>query len=233
MPRPSPSSGSLSHFVPAGRRAVDIGAWWGPWTYWLARRGVPVECFEPVPHVAAFLERVTPANVTVHATALSDTVGEAQLWRAAGGRGTEGTASLLPPEPGDQRHPVTVPLARLDDFAFDDVGFVKIDVEGHELATLAGAQDTLARCQPNLLIEIEQRHHDGPVQEVFDRLTDLGFEGSYWSSGTWQPLSHFDLDRDQIRGQDRVMKANYLSTVLLRPKGYVNNFFFRPTRDPR
>lgn len=71
---------------------------------------------------------------------------------------------------------VKVPLVRLDDMIAPDehtVSFIKCDVEGHELAVLRGAAQTL-KSGPPLLIEVEQRHHDTPLEEVFGHLLDLG-----------------------------------------------------------
>lgn len=44
---------------------------------------------------------------------------------------------------------------KLDDFSFDTVNFIKIDVQGYELFTLEGAKELLTKFQPNLFIEIE------------------------------------------------------------------------------
>jgi 23S rRNA C2498 (ribose-2'-O)-methylase RlmM len=46
----------LREFVPADAAALDVGAWWGPWTYWLSRRVPTVHTFEPVPYMASFLQ---------------------------------------------------------------------------------------------------------------------------------------------------------------------------------
>jgi FkbM family methyltransferase len=42
----------------------------------------------------------------------------------------------------------------LDRMSLGDVGFLKIDIEGHELDLLTGLSGLLAKCLPNLLIEI-------------------------------------------------------------------------------
>ena len=42
----------------------------------------------------------------------------------------------------------------LDEYNFEhEIGFIKIDVEGHELEILNGARKTLARCSPIIVIE--------------------------------------------------------------------------------
>lgn len=38
--------------------------------------------------------------------------------------------------------------------------FIKIDVEGMEMAALAGLEDTIARCRPTMLIEVDQQNYD-------------------------------------------------------------------------
>src|SRR6266568_3035020 len=50
-----------------------------------------------------------------------------------------------------------VEVRTLDSFEFSDVAMIKIDVEGHEEAVVAGAEETIRRCRPSLLIESEER----------------------------------------------------------------------------
>ncbi|WP_242606110.1 FkbM family methyltransferase [Frankia sp. Cppng1_Ct_nod] len=107
---------------------MDIGAWYGPWTHWLSRRARSVVAVEANPELAAFISRTARLNVRVVAKAASDREGIAELWLPEGGRGTEGRASLSPLGPG---HTVKVKTIRLDRLDVDNVGLVKIDVEGH------------------------------------------------------------------------------------------------------
>jgi hypothetical protein len=48
---------------------------------------------------------------------------------------------------------ITVDTRALDSFRFEQVDYIKIDVEGHEMAVLEGARDTLGRCRPWLVVE--------------------------------------------------------------------------------
>ncbi len=67
----------------------------------------------------------------------------------------------------------------LDDLDIQDVGFMKIDVEGHEYSVLKGAIYTIERYKPNLMIELDDRYNPG----IFDRCTkvlrDMGYEGFF------------------------------------------------------
>lgn len=59
----------------------------------------------------------------------------------------------------------------IDHFNLDNVGLIKIDVEGMELKVLAGAQETLQRCHPVVLFE----HHKTNRQEVENLLRSFGY----------------------------------------------------------
>jgi hypothetical protein len=58
-----------------------------------------------------------------------------------------------------------------------DVSFVKIDVEGYELPVLEGAEKTIRRCRPLILVEQggnEEKHFGRPRNEASAFLESLG-----------------------------------------------------------
>jgi FkbM family methyltransferase len=202
-----------------GRTAIDVGGWLGPWTRALSRVASTVHTFEPQARLARRLAQVVPANVVVHHAAVGARAGTARLAVEAG-PGREALAHLVGSGAAVGSGPVEVqevPLVALDDLDLADVSFVKIDVEGHELAVLQGAESLLRRDRPTLLVEVEQRHLDGPITTVFDWLGDRGWTGSFLRGGRWVGLAEFDLERDQTRLVDR-----------LPDRAYVNNFRFDP-----
>ena len=72
---------------------------------------------------------------------------------------------------------IKVRTVRPDRMALGDVGFVKIDVEGHELDVLAGFSALLAKYLPNLLIEIGGAQRGTSLAEVRGHLDPLGYVG--------------------------------------------------------
>jgi len=134
---------------------VDIGANEGRFLYAardLAPRGRHI-AIEPLPELAETLRERFP-EVTLHNVALSDGAGTAEFVRVLDDRGYSGLAER--PYPGDYKtERIQVDVARLDDLVPEDVtpAFVKIDVEGAELATLRGAVKTLKRALPWVVFE--------------------------------------------------------------------------------
>ena len=121
-----------------------------------------------------------------------------------------------------------VATSRLDDFDLGDVGFVKIDVEGHELAVLKGAPELLTVQRPTILIEIEEHaHRDGQFDAIVDFLTDLSYRGSYLHKGQWHRIE--DLDRQAVHEMaNRVAQHGYAAGLVFYPRRYIHNFVFRP-----
>lgn len=52
---------------------------------------------------------------------------------------------------------VPVTMRTIDSYGFDDVDFIKIDVEGAELGVLRGAVETIKRCRPAVQMEIMEK----------------------------------------------------------------------------
>lgn len=169
--------------------ALDIGANYGVYAWHLARHARAVVAFEPQPGPAAFVRRALGGRVRVEQVALSDGTGEVVL-RVPRDRMQDGRATI---EPGNvlealDATEVVVPRRRLDDFAFERVGFVKIDVEGHERAVLEGGRALLERDRPSLIVEAEDRHRAGAVESVAAFLAELGYRGSFLRGGALVPL---------------------------------------------
>jgi FkbM family methyltransferase len=69
---------------------------------------------------------------------------------------------------------------RLDDIHLNTVGFLKIDVEGHEMEVLEGARQILARDQPTIIIELfggcDRNEY---AQQIADRIRIIEKEYGY------------------------------------------------------
>lgn len=218
--RCEPELRHLAAFCPPRGTAVDVGAWYGPWSRALAARVDRVVAFEPNPDVATILSRTVPSNVSVVRAAATDRVGTDELWVPATGMGTEAVASL---REVPHATAVSVPTTTIDAQGLSEVTMLKVDVEGAELEVLRGATSTLDACRPALLVELEYRR--GPVDEVLALLGELGYSGEVLLADQWVPLSSFDLAGHQERVAPTV--GGYLSRVLLGGPRYVNNVLFR------
>jgi FkbM family methyltransferase len=208
-------------------RAIDAGANQGTYTYAFARGFDAVEAFEPQPQCAAAIEAFARSKrkVHVHRLGLSDRRATVALHipivhgRFHAHRAT-GLASIgyISGEVCE----VTIDIVPLDDFAFDDVAMIKIDVEGHERQVLAGAQRTITRCRPTLIVEIEQRHlQPAPIADVFAYITSMGYAGSFFRGNELERLEMFSYERDQAPYLDDVASGHA-------PDAYANNFIFEP-----
>lgn len=115
----------------------------------------------------------------------------------------------------------------LDDLGLRDVDFIKIDVDGSELAVLRGATGLLARDRPALFVELESRIQ--PIAPVVTYLTLLGYDGWVLPRDTWVPLSGFPLESHQSMAA-YVVTHGLLRRVLPfrdRPR-YINSVLFLP-----
>jgi FkbM family methyltransferase len=125
-----------------GRRtAIDVGAHKGIWTRVMMEEFDTVYSFEPILSNFLPLKDINPNSYNI-------------------GIGEE--ASIAYFEPGyntgmwhvtDEITEHTSEIKRLDDYNFDNVDFIKIDVEGYELHVLKGAIDTITKNKPAILLE--------------------------------------------------------------------------------
>ena len=213
-----PEMALLPHLVKRGDHVIDVGGNRGTYAYRLTKLGAEVEVFEPNPACFNVLQAwaLGHPSVTIHPVGLSDHGGQIQLRIPVDEQGIEHDASAsMEPHAFAHAREQSVELRMLDSFDFRDVGFIKIDVEGHEFNTLLGGMHLIARCRPALLVEIEQRHLQRPIRSVFQLLAGAGYRGLFLDDRILKPIESFDVEVDQ-------------STTSIGTKGarYINNFLF-------
>jgi FkbM family methyltransferase len=161
--------------VEPGWNALDIGANYGFYALTIGKVAGPtgrVWAFEPNPSAAALLRasaaRNGLANIEVRELALGDTDGRTAF--ACDAHTELGRVAEIGPG-------MEVAINRLDTLAaaapFPPIDFMKIDVEGHERAVLAGARDFLGGHSPLVMIEIVSGA-DLDLRAV-DMLADFGY----------------------------------------------------------
>ena len=120
-------------------------------------------------------------------------------------QGTSGTKAIVVDASGTVQHELAsiaqdfdgatrdfpVQSITIDSENFDNVGFLKVDVEQHEREVLRGALQTIQRCRPMVMIEMAPLRYDRDVPQVFRFVTDGGYVGWFRFGAEWLPLAAF------------------------------------------
>lgn len=198
--------------------SIDVGASDGVYTIHLYKLSKMCYAFEPRTDAFERLSRLfnkARKPIKLDTYALSDTPGEAvfKIFPAECGRSTIEAENDLEKE-GNVEY-CKVMKTTIDNYSFNGkIGFIKIDVEGHEEAVLRGAGRIITEDKPAFLIEIEDRHKAGAINSVANLLKGYGYKGFFYKGKKLFPMERFNKEVHQN-------EAN-----LAEGKGYYNNFIF-------
>lgn len=135
---------------------LDIGANLGCITQALETKGFEVVAFEPQPEVFKLLQsNIKSLAYNTAVGSKRDTAVMPKVYYSEKGNFgglSLGTTGLY--------GSIAVTIVPVDEFEFQNVGFMKIDVEGYEEEVLKGAYETIQRCKPIIYLEddrIEKR----------------------------------------------------------------------------
>ncbi|UPY35790.1 FkbM family methyltransferase [Sediminicoccus sp. KRV36] len=202
------------------RIGIDIGGSWGLFAAALGRRVGQLHIVEPNPEKVEFLRATFGTRHVIHAMALSDMAGEVALHIPDASSALATIEARNPANTARGRN-VMVRRDRLDALNLAPVGFIKMDVEGHEAAALAGAEELLRRDHPTLLVEMEERHRPGGVRVTIGWLEERGYRAFMLDAGQLRDAAEFEPEFDQPAFGPKDP----------RPTHYINDFLFIPRVD--
>jgi FkbM family methyltransferase len=212
--------------------AIDVGANDGSYVHYMRRYARQVIAYEPMPPLADALREKFPTKVRVEAMALSDDSGTVELrMPVVNGVVVTGCSTISPD--ASATYPayrgIEVPMDKLDNVYQGTVGFIKIDVEGHEQSVLDGAIETIRRCQPRLLVELDERLSPGGIERARAFFTELGYRGFFINNGNIKPIERFSIDRMQHLANLPDLTAPLQARK--RYGRYIYNFMFLPPHE--
>tara|TARA_B100000886_G_C20396334_1_gene480544 strand:- start:592 stop:1341 length:750 start_codon:yes stop_codon:yes gene_type:complete len=207
----------IEKFSNKSKDAIDVGVYRGVYSLKLSKNFKFVHSFEPnpllFPYLCKNLEKIIK-NIKLYNLALSNKDNETVLKLPIRSSSIFkdnieelyqlGAASIHPNNEFKNYKKVRVNTEKLDNLSINNIGFIKIDVEGHELEVIEGAKKTIITNKPILLIEIEKRHSKRSVEETISFINNLNYECYFVKDEDLRPI------------------------VELNDKNLVNNFFFLP-----
>ena len=171
--------------------SIDIGVYRGVYSYYLSKQSKYVYAFEANPLLIKKLKKgfQNYKNVRVENFAISSNQGFADLkipFRNQNINYTDheelyqlGTATIHDKNTlaNNEFESFKIKKINLDSYSFDHtIGFIKIDVEGHEIDIINGAKNLILKDKPNLMIEIEEKHTGVSNIEIINQIKEFGYE---------------------------------------------------------
>lgn len=200
----------------------DIGSNKGEYAYYAEKLINPtnIYLFEPEKKLNKQLNAIF-SNCQIFDVALSDNNGTHQFKIPVINGVVDNCLSSL--EVGNKEDNETeaivyeVKTTTLDAFIKEKNSFpdlIKIDVEGHELSVLKGAEHYITAHHPTLIIEIEQRHHKGiNINSVFENFKQKGYKAYYYSKKQAQ-LFPYENKTHLTNSKEYFGKIDYINNYI-------------------
>lgn len=171
----------IDRLVKPGSTVLDVGAHYGIYSLLASRKAARVYAFEPVRENYEILRRNVSdnglKNITAFNEAISDEDGSAEFnipWASD-------SAGFYEHPNAESIKKVTVKTARIDSqITEQNISFIKIDTEGHELHVLDGLRETLRNNkQATMLIELNPEcleNAGSSAEGLIEKIISLGYD---------------------------------------------------------
>lgn len=183
------------------KTSLDVGAKFGMYTYRLNENSKKVIAFEPISDLNIALSIIFQKdNIDIMPLALSDSSGEVvmktPMYKSGNpcyGRSTIEEQNPLEFDEIKGWDEFSIYTVRLDDLNIENIGFIKIDVEGHEQSVLKGASDTLQKFHPTMLIEANNQHLPDAIDKLFNWAKNNNYTMFFMEDDKIRPSSEYNL----------------------------------------
>ena len=162
----------IQNKVEQRRVAIDVGASYGFVTEYLSQRFDEVKSFEVVPQIRQCLEINVDYremdNVEVFPCGLADEEKTIDIWFNP--LYTGHSSAYMNDDINREGDTIECEVRTLDSFQFENVDFLKIDVEGAELDVLRGGMNTIETNRPIITTEHAQKTPEG-IRNSYEVIT--------------------------------------------------------------
>ena len=182
----------LDKIVNKNLDSVDVGVYRGVYSYKLSQITKHVHAFEPNPLIYPYLKKNLKKvikNISLYNVAASDCKGIANLkipnrFNTLNKNNYEemyklGASTIHKKNELNNNDYISKEVKRnkLDNLLENKkIGFIKIDVEGHEKNVIIGASKIIKKNKPVLLVEIEEKHTQDKVVNIINFVNTFGYK---------------------------------------------------------
>jgi len=167
-----------------GKNVIDGGSSIGLFSLYLSKRVGKrgrVYAFEIQPVINELaIDNATlnnRTNITFHNKAISDKSGNKVGFTHIDYTQQNISSVGIKTEPAlrGESHCGEVETMALDDLNIENVGLIKLDLEGNEPKALDGMWETIDRCKPYLIVELSPTYLENKEQETIDKIISHGY----------------------------------------------------------
>ena len=182
----------LNKIMNKNLESVDVGVYRGVYSYKMSQLSKHVHAFEPNPLIYPYLKKNLNKiikNISLYNVAASNNKGVDNLkipkrFNTFNKKNYEemyrmGAATIHKKNKlnNDEYIIKKIKKDKLDNLLKNKkIGFIKIDVEGHEKNVISGASKLIKKNKPVLLVEIEQRHTLEKVVNIINYIKKYGYK---------------------------------------------------------
>tara|TARA_B100000579_G_scaffold419141_1_gene417435 strand:+ start:1408 stop:2151 length:744 start_codon:yes stop_codon:yes gene_type:complete len=201
----------VDHFKDKSKDAIDVGVYRGVYSYKLSKEFNQIHSFEPnpllYPYLNRYLSKIIP-NMTLYNYALSNKNEITNLKIPRRGKSVFknnfeeiyklGCATIHEANNFEKFNNYEVECKKLDDVIKDkNISFIKIDVEGHELSVIEGANNIINKYKPTLLVEIEEKHTKKPVLYTINKIKEFGYKVYFFKNNQIKEIVEDNMPNEE------------------------------------